>query len=83
MFSPRFPRVFSGEEVATEGLRQRGAKAPEVATSEAKGEDRCPISGKQGAPPGEHLRGGPGTWENGWNFFMGKLEWKLFHPEIS
>ena len=38
-----------GEEIAMEGLRQRGnAKAPEE-VSEAKGEDRCPISGKQGA----------------------------------
>jgi hypothetical protein len=49
-----------GEEIAMEGLRQRGnAKAPE-AVSEAKGEDRCPISGKQGAQVPKGCPGGNG-----------------------
>lgn len=51
----------TSEEIAMEGLRQRGnAKAPE-AVSEAKGEDRCPISGKQGTCPMASIMGMAGV----------------------
>lgn len=53
----------TSEEIATEGLRQRSvAKAPEAVNPvEAKGEDRCPISGKQGTCPMASIMGMAGV----------------------